>query len=253
VATYRPDDQLSFTLTARCSDRSFGTIDNSYPVSPTHQSIAGYFVVDTRVWYRWDGIEAFRPASATSTTTNTSCFIPSRNALSRWVSIMHSDVLAAALLPLMTLSASAYIVLAEPGALPGKRYVAHFRVEHGCGGSPTIVLQVLIPTTVSAVAPETPPGWSLATVRVGGRITMVTWKGGSLPAHKQGEFTVAMTLPLTPGILLFPATQICEKGVVQWMDLPVAGAPRPKNPAPMLIVSPTPAPVGNAMPAGRKM
>jgi iron complex outermembrane receptor protein len=54
AATYRPDDSWSFTIGARYSDRSFGTIDNSDPVSQTYQGFAGYFVVDTRVKYRID-------------------------------------------------------------------------------------------------------------------------------------------------------------------------------------------------------
>jgi iron complex outermembrane receptor protein len=54
VATYRPSDELSFTLGARYSDRSFGTIDNSDPVSQTYQGFAGYLVVDSRVRYRLD-------------------------------------------------------------------------------------------------------------------------------------------------------------------------------------------------------
>jgi iron complex outermembrane receptor protein len=54
VATYRPNDDWSFTLGARYSDRSFGTIDNSDPVSQTYQGFAGYFVVDTRVRYKVD-------------------------------------------------------------------------------------------------------------------------------------------------------------------------------------------------------
>jgi iron complex outermembrane receptor protein len=54
VATYRPNDQLSFTLGARYSDRSFGTIDNSDPVSQTYQGFAGYFVVDARARYKVD-------------------------------------------------------------------------------------------------------------------------------------------------------------------------------------------------------
>ena len=52
VATYRPDDDWSFTLGARYSDRSFGTIDNSDPVSQTYQGFASYLVVDARVQYR---------------------------------------------------------------------------------------------------------------------------------------------------------------------------------------------------------
>ena len=54
AATYRPDDDWSFTLGARYSDRSFGTIDNSDPYSHTYQGFDGYFVVDARAQYRLD-------------------------------------------------------------------------------------------------------------------------------------------------------------------------------------------------------
>lgn len=53
VATYRIDD-WAFTLAARYSDRSYGTIDNSDPVSNTWQGFAGYFVVDLRAQYKVD-------------------------------------------------------------------------------------------------------------------------------------------------------------------------------------------------------
>jgi iron complex outermembrane receptor protein len=55
VATYRPDDDWSFTLGARYSDRSFGTIDNSDPVSHTYQGFDGYFVLDARAQYKLNG------------------------------------------------------------------------------------------------------------------------------------------------------------------------------------------------------
>jgi len=54
VATYRPDEDWSFTLGARYSDRSFGTIDNSDPISQTYQGFAGYFVMDARARYKLD-------------------------------------------------------------------------------------------------------------------------------------------------------------------------------------------------------
>jgi len=54
VATYRPNDQLSFTVAARYADRSFGTIDNSDVISQTYQGFAGYFVVDARARYKVD-------------------------------------------------------------------------------------------------------------------------------------------------------------------------------------------------------
>ncbi len=58
VATYRPEwldeGKVAFTLAARYSDRAFGTIDNSDPVSQTYQGFAGYLVADARVHYQWD-------------------------------------------------------------------------------------------------------------------------------------------------------------------------------------------------------
>jgi iron complex outermembrane receptor protein len=53
VATYRPDKALSFTVAARYSDRSYGTIDNSDPIAQTFQGFGSYFVVDVRAQYRW--------------------------------------------------------------------------------------------------------------------------------------------------------------------------------------------------------
>ena len=54
TATYHVDDALSLTLAGRYSDRAYGTIDNSDPVSQTFQGFAGYLVVDARANYRWD-------------------------------------------------------------------------------------------------------------------------------------------------------------------------------------------------------
>jgi iron complex outermembrane receptor protein len=54
VATYHFTDALAATLAGRYSDRSFGTIDNSDPVSQTYQGFAGYLVVDARIHYQRD-------------------------------------------------------------------------------------------------------------------------------------------------------------------------------------------------------
>jgi len=53
MATYRIDD-WAFTLGARYSDRNFGTIDNSDPVTTTYQGFGRYLVADARVRYRID-------------------------------------------------------------------------------------------------------------------------------------------------------------------------------------------------------
>jgi iron complex outermembrane receptor protein len=54
VATYRPDDQWTFTLAGRYSDRVFATIDNSDPVTHTYQGFDSYLVFDARVNYDID-------------------------------------------------------------------------------------------------------------------------------------------------------------------------------------------------------
>ncbi|CAN5383719.1 TonB-dependent receptor [soil metagenome] len=52
VATWRPDAAVSLTAAARYASRSFGTIDNSDPVSNTYQGFGSYLVVDARAVIR---------------------------------------------------------------------------------------------------------------------------------------------------------------------------------------------------------
>lgn len=52
VATWHESERASFTLAARFASRSFGTIDNSDPVSHTFQGFDSYFVVDARADFR---------------------------------------------------------------------------------------------------------------------------------------------------------------------------------------------------------
>ena len=52
VATWRPDPTVSVTAAVRYSARSFGTIDNSDPVSHTSQGFDGYVVADLRATIR---------------------------------------------------------------------------------------------------------------------------------------------------------------------------------------------------------
>ena len=146
------------------------------------------------------------------------------------------------LLCLSATPALAHVSLAEPNAVPGSHYVAHFRVGHGCDGKPTTALTVALPPGVTQVSPQTPPGWSIATIREGARTIAITWKGGTLPADKPGIFTATMTLPAGAGQLAFPATQMCGDTEENWKELPSAGAPL-KNPAPLLTLAAAPSPV----------
>lgn len=138
--------------------------------------------------------------------------------------------------------AGAHVMLAEPSALPGSSYLAHFHVGHGCSGSPTIGLRIAIPDGVTQAVPQAKPGWAQS-VSADGR--SIAWTGGMLAADKPDSFDVRMTLPSQPRTLAFVATQTCESGTVTWSDLPAPGT-KPAHPAPLLTVTPHPAMPGMA-------
>lgn len=132
--------------------------------------------------------------------------------------------------------AQARVVLQETQAHPGDKFVARFRVERGCGNAATTALSIQLPPNVTDVVPYQQGGWTLATVRNANRITFVTWKGGSIPAGKAGDFNITMTLPKQPGVLVFPAIQNCGATEQAWTQI----APRPGDkaarPAPLLTL-----------------
>jgi uncharacterized protein YcnI len=170
---------------------------------------------------------------------------------------MRNRILLTASLSLMPLAAMAHVTLTENSAAPGAHYLAHFRIGHGCDGSPTTGLSIAIPDGVSGVAPEPAPGWTVETEQAGGKISAVTWKGGLLDAKTPGEFAVAMTLPSKAGPLVFAATQTCTSSGESWSEIPVPGQ-KSTHPAPVLYVGVAPpktdgmAP-GMVMPPGSHM
>jgi iron complex outermembrane receptor protein len=52
VATWRPAEPVALTAAARYSSRSYGTIDNSDPISNTFQGFGSYVVIDLRANFR---------------------------------------------------------------------------------------------------------------------------------------------------------------------------------------------------------
>jgi copper(I)-binding protein len=145
--------------------------------------------------------------------------------------IFRSLLLAALLSPA---AAEAHVVLQETHAEAGTKYTARFRVGHGCGEAATTALTIQIPPTVIDVVPYQQGGWSLATVRNNNRITMVTWKGGPLPAKQVGDFNMLVTLPRQPGSLVFLAIQSCGATEQAWTQPP--GGNNPARPAPVLTL-----------------
>lgn len=148
----------------------------------------------------------------------------------------HAAAIAALLLMVMMARASAHVTLGEPQALPSAHYTGHFRVGHGCDGSPTTALRIELPPGVTDATPEPLEGWTVSTEREGARVKAVIWNGGALPADQRGVFTIAMTLPAKEGQLLFPARQTCQAGEKYWSESPPQTG-KAKFPAPVLMVA----------------
>jgi periplasmic copper chaperone A len=150
---------------------------------------------------------------------------------------MRNSLIALALcLPALPHAAEAHVALQEPQAQAGSKYIARFRVGHGCSGAPTTALTIQLPPGVTDAAPFQQGGWTMATVRNANRITMVTWKGGSIPADKPGDFNIAMTLPRQAGVLAFPAVQSCGTTELAWTGIAAREGDKPGQPAPLLTL-----------------
>lgn len=145
--------------------------------------------------------------------------------------------------------ASAHIDPDPTEAQAGSRLTVGFTVEHGCGGSPTVQLDMRLPEGVTDAAPEPVEGWdgSIDTVDDD---TVVTFAGGLLADDVEATFSVTMTLPPTPdAIIYFPFVQRCEVGEIRWIQIPTAPGDELDEPAPAMTLTgpvatvPTTAPV----------
>src|SRR5471032_653967 len=115
---------------------------------------------------------------------------------------MRNKFLLSILFASLPASAMAHVTLTEPQAKPGAHYLAHFKVGHGCDGSPTTALSITIPEGVSHVEPQAKPGWKAELVRDGKRVSAVNFSGGRIAADAP-EFALAMVLPSQLGPLAF--------------------------------------------------
>ena len=141
-------------------------------------------------------------------------------------------------------------------AVVGAPYKAVLKIPHGCDGSPTTRVRVLIPEGVISVKPKPMPGWSIETKRGpygrsykfyhGSTLTEgvkeIVWTGKLLDEHYD-EFVFAAFLAdsLKAGASLhFPIYQECEKGSYAWTEIPAAGqdAHALKSPAPGIALLP---------------
>ena len=146
--------------------------------------------------------------------------------------------------------AHAHVTIDPPGAPAGAWQRLAFRVGHGCEGSATTAITVQIPDGVTGAKPMPKPGWTIAMLEaklaepvqshgkpVTTKVAEITWRGGPLPDAWYDEFVMQVKLPDTPGRFAFKVGQVCEKGRVDWVEMPAAGA-RASAPAPVLEVLP---------------
>lgn len=134
----------------------------------------------------------------------------------------------------------AHVVLDEPAALAGRSYKAALRLGHGCEGSPTTAVKVLIPAGFQGAKPMPKAGWSLSTTvaklakpydshgkTISEDVTEITWTANSkdswLADAWYEEFMLRGSLPAEAGAMWFKVLQTCEKGRNDWVQVPESG------------------------------
>ena len=151
----------------------------------------------------------------------------------------HIPLLSVAM-ALLSLSAPAHVTLEYPVASAGQSYKATFRIGHGCGASPTRVVEVDIPAGVHGAKPMPKPGWTLDVVRAplaqpytshGRRVSedtaRIRWTARTdadmLPSGFYDEFVLLAGLPEQAGMLYWPVRQLCPQGRQDWTEVPAPG------------------------------
>jgi len=169
--------------------------------------------------------------------------------------ITASKLIASCALITWATSSFSHIVLDEPSALAGRSYRATLRVGHGCDGSPTTAIKVLIPTGFQGAKPMPKVGWTLTTTlarldtpykshgkTVTEDVAEITWSASTpaswLPDAHYDEFVLRGGLPTVAGAMWFKVLQSCDKGSNAWVDMPGAGTSTKgmKTPAVLLEV-----------------
>lgn len=157
-----------------------------------------------------------------------------------------------ALSPFVLSSAAwAHVTLDQSAAPAGSYQKLTFRVGHGCDGSATTGITVMLPESVTGAKPMPKPGWKVSTVQgplsvpqeshgkaIKDSVREVTWSGGSLLDEHFDEFTLQAKLPESTGKVYFKIVQQCAKGSLAWDEIPGDPGARLKAPAPELTILP---------------
>jgi periplasmic copper chaperone A len=160
---------------------------------------------------------------------------------------------------LMLATASfSHVVLQDQAALASTSYRATLRVGHGCDGSPVTGVRVIIPAGFKGAKPMPKAGWVLAIKtaklskpydnhgkQVTDDVSEVTWTARSKEDWLQDawydEFVLRGGLPAEAGPMWFKVLQTCEKGSIDWADVPASGNSTKglKTPAALLEIIPS--------------
>jgi uncharacterized protein YcnI len=147
--------------------------------------------------------------------------------------------------------ANAHVTLDQAKAKAGSYHKLTFKVGHGCEGSTTHTVKISLPEAATGAKPMLKPGWKIDTVsqtlskpyeshgkKISTGVREVTWSGGQLPDAFYDEFSIQVKLSDEVGKLYFKVTQLCEKGRLDWIEIPAEGQSSKglKAPAPVLEV-----------------
>ena len=132
----------------------------------------------------------------------------------------------------------AHVSFSQSEAAVGSRFKGVLQVPHGCKGSPTIQVQVQIPSGVLNVKPQPKAGWSIQMVKsnyarpytlwgkpVSSGVTEITWTGALQNDHyDEFVFISNLSADLDPGqTLYFPVIQTCQEGQARWTGVQKQG------------------------------
>lgn len=132
---------------------------------------------------------------------------------------------------------SAHVRTQSPEAPAGSRYTFSFEVDHGCDGSPTTGLRILLPEGAFDARPVEKAGW---TATADGDPVVVEFAGGPLPDATTDSFSVELVTPNRPGEeVLFPTVQRCAAGETSWVDPDAAT----DTPAPRVLLTANATPI----------
>ncbi|KAL1924476.1 uncharacterized protein VTP21DRAFT_4130 [Calcarisporiella thermophila] len=154
------------------------------------------------------------------------------------------------------ISMAAAHVTMNPNTNAANSYFASaFRVPHGCNGSPTTLVSLKIPESLTGVKPRIMAGWNITigtkpldppiTAEGGKTINTtadtITWTNGLIPDNMYEDFWLSFRLPpyddpkTINNTVYFPVSQQCQDGTwLNWTQIPGSGASSSQNPAPYI-------------------